>query len=97
MGLESWAGEATGKVKEILVRDDGLHYFFLDTVAAPGKPACAIYGYWMIKDENSTAGKTQISMLLTAQASGRPLNVRGKNTCTRWYDGEDVALIILGQ
>ena len=93
---KAFAGTQTGKVKDILVRDDGLHYFYLEG-AGTGKPDCAINGYWMIKDENSASGKAQFSMLLAAQASGRPVYVKGKNTCTRWPDGEDVSLITLSQ
>lgn len=92
----SYAGTQTGKVTQILVNDAGVHYFYLEG-AASGKPSCATLTYWMIKDENSTAGKSQFSILLTAQASGRPVYVVGKNTCTRWSDGEDVSFISISQ
>jgi hypothetical protein len=91
-----FAGTQTGKVKEILVRDDGLHYFYLEGVAS-ARPDCARNDYWMIRDENSAAGKAQLSILLTAQASGRSVYVVGKNSCTRWSDGEDASLITISQ
>ena len=88
------AGSQTGTVSYIIVRDrDGLVYFALEGGAANSKPTCATLGYWMIKDEDSTAGMMQYSMLLSAQASGQTVTVVGHNTCTRWGDGEDVNYI----
>lgn len=88
----SFAGSQTGKVQTILVREDGLHYVILEGVPV-GKPACATIGYWMIRDENSAAGKSQLSVLLAAQVSGRVVHVEGRNTCTRWDDGEDISSV----
>ena len=88
----SFDGAQTGKVQTIIVRDDGLHYVILEGVAV-GKPACATIGYWMIRDENSAAGKSQLSLFLMAQASGQPVHVEGRNTCTRWDDGEDISSV----
>ena len=88
---QALAGSQTGTVKYIIVRDsDGLIYFALTGGAASNKPSCATIGYWMLKDENSTTGMMQYSMLLSAQASGLTLRVTGYNTCSRWGDGEDV-------
>ena len=50
---------------------------------------------WMIKDENSVVGKSQLSMLLTVYVSGKTVTVIGDGTCTRWHDGEDVNVIYL--
>ena len=64
--------------------------------APQNRPSCADgHSYWMIKDENSIAGKAQLSMLLTAYASGKTISVTGSNTCTRWKDGEDLNVIHL--
>lgn len=92
--LNAVAGSQTGKVKTLLVRDDGLHYFVIEGTPS-AKPACARNTYWMIRDENSVAGKSQLSLLLTAQASGKPVQIVGNNLCTRWSDGEDVSSVIL--
>ncbi len=89
------AGEQSGKVQEIIVRgSDGLHYFWLQG-APSGKPVCAKNTYWMIRDENSTAGKAQLSMLLSAQAQQKSIRVVGTGSCTRWPDGEDVDYIAM--
>lgn len=88
----SYAGYQMGKVQTIVVREDGLHYVVLEGTAA-GKPACATAGYWMIRDENSAAGKSQLSVLLAAHASGRVVYIDGKNSCTRWGDGEDISTV----
>jgi hypothetical protein len=85
-----FAGQQTGLITQMHIRSsDGLVYFHLDG-APSGKPACAIYHYWIIKDENSNAGKQQIAALLMAKASGKAITVTGRNACTRWGDGEDV-------
>jgi hypothetical protein len=49
----------------------------------------------MIADENSEAGKKQFAMLLTAQARGSVVILKGMNTCNRWADGEDIDEILL--
>ncbi|WP_372627600.1 hypothetical protein [Arsukibacterium sp.] len=85
------AGSQVGKVDYVIVRaSDGLVFFGLIDGVKSGSPACATNSYWMIRDENSEAGKKQYAMLLTAQASGRNIEVTGMNTCNRWSDGEDV-------
>lgn len=87
----SYAGNQIGTVNYVIVRaSDGLVYFALNGSVKTGSPSCATIGYWMIRDENSNAGKQQYAMLLAAQASGKRLNVVGLNTCNRWGDGEDV-------
>jgi hypothetical protein len=55
-----------------------------------GRPACAKYDYWFIKDENSTAGKKQLALLMMAQAAGHVVTIEGSGACTRWGDGEDI-------
>lgn len=87
------AGEQTGSVDYLLVRQaDGLTYFTVQGVAT-GKPACATQGYWMIANENSTAGKAILALVTAAKAAGQTIRVTGSNTCTRWSDGEDVASV----
>ncbi|MFC7420824.1 hypothetical protein ACFQNF_13225 [Iodobacter arcticus] len=89
------AGTQKGLVTKLHKRSsDGLIYFDL-IGPSDGKPACASYPYWMIKDENSNTGKQQLALLLVAKASGQLVSVVGNNTCSRWKDGEDVEDIML--
>jgi hypothetical protein len=84
------AGQQSGKVTKIVVRDsDGLVAFYLDGTPQ-WKAPCATFPYWIIRDENSETGKRQIAMLLAARASGATITVIGANVCNRWGDGESV-------
>lgn len=88
----AFAGTQTGQVTQILVRaQDGLIYFQMSGPVTAPRPACAQNtSYWMIRDENSNAGKQQLGLLLAARATGQSITVTGSNTCLRWVDGEDV-------
>jgi hypothetical protein len=91
-----FAGMQQGFITSLFIRaSDGLVYFYLNGTPKE-RPSCAkALKYWMIQDENSTAGKQQLAQLLTAYASGKTLIVYGTNTCTRWPDGEDVDIIVI--
>ena len=92
----SYAGSQSGKVIGFYVRaSDNLHWFTLSN-NHNSSSACATAPQWAIKDENSTAGKTQISILLAAWASGKTIIVSGSNSCSRWGDIEDVNIIPIG-
>ncbi len=94
VSMNAVAGHQTGKVSKLTVRaSDGLIFFELSGGQPGNKPECAKYSYWMIKDENSTVGKQQYSLLLMAYASGKPVYVDGMGRCSRWGDGEDVNFI----
>ncbi len=87
----SHAGEQIGTIQYVRVRaSDGLIYFALSGGAKSGSPPCATVDYWMIRDENSNAGKQQYAMLLAAQLAGRAVAIAGLSTCARWVNGEDV-------
>ncbi|WMS87500.1 hypothetical protein [Pleionea litopenaei] len=89
------AGVVKGKVDWIRIRaSDGLIYFRIDGTSVD-KPACSTSTNWSIKDENSNAGKAQLSALLAAQASGKMITVNGSNQCTRWADMEDANIILI--
>jgi hypothetical protein len=93
VSLPAMSGEQYGKVSQIIVRgSDGLHYFWLEG-GSSGKPQCSKNTYWMIRDENSAAGKSQFAILLSAQAQQKSIKVVGSGSCTRWSDGEDVDYI----
>src|SRR3954468_1738261 len=88
------AGTQTGTVSYVNVRaSDGLVFFRIVGGTKTGGPACATGDYWIIRDENSNAGKQQYTMLLAAQASGKVVNISGLNSCNRWVNGEDVDFI----
>lgn len=92
------AGTQNGTVDALHIRaSDGLVYFTLKGSTKTGSPACATIAYWMIKDENSAAGKRHYAALLAAQMSGKTIYVTGSNTCSRWSDGEDVDNISIAQ
>lgn len=79
----------------MLVRaSDGLVSVELEGTHA-GKPACAIYDYWMIREEASVFGKQQYAMLLSAKLAGKSIKIIGSNQCVRWLDGEDIDAIFL--
>lgn len=90
------AGEATGTVTRLVTRDsDGLLYVHL-SVAPTSRASCASNSdYWIIPNENSESGKKLYALLLSAQLSERVVRIVGKNTCTRWADGEDINYVIL--
>mgnify|MGYP003386732552 CR=1 FL=1 len=94
LAFNASAGSQTGTLDYVIVRaSDGLVYFTLKDGALNNRPDCATIAYWMIKDENSNAGKQQYSMILAAHAAGKTVSVTGMNTCSRWGDGEDVNTI----
>src|SRR5882672_3886970 len=85
------AGTVTGTVTQIFLRDsDGLMYVALSGTPS-GRPACAsATNYWMVPNETTDSGKRLYAALLAAKMSGRTIVIVGKNTCTRWLDGEDI-------
>ncbi|RTZ21879.1 hypothetical protein EKN09_17120 [Vibrio penaeicida] len=91
------AGYQTGKVESLYARaSDNLHLVTLSGgTAKTGSPSCATRGYWLIRDENSAAGKSQFSQLLAAKLAGATVKIEGLNTCSRWGDGEDINTIII--
>lgn len=82
-------GDHTGTVTEVYIRTDGVQYFKVSGTPT-GKPACATYDNWMIKDETSDMGKAQFSQALTVYATGKTVRVYGLGTCTRLNGFEDV-------
>ncbi|MGF6115887.1 hypothetical protein ABIE30_002960 [Janthinobacterium lividum] len=93
--VPAFAGTQSGTVTGLAARNtDGLLYFYLSG-AATGKPGCATATYWVIKDENSNAGKRLLAILLSAKMTGQAINVVGTGNCTRWVDGEDVETITI--
>lgn len=86
------AGDVTGEIAKLKVRNDGLHWVFVAGTNS-NLPACSIYGKFVIKDENTTYGKSQFSMLVTAFAAGKDVTILGNNVCTRYPSLEDISAI----
>lgn len=92
LSSEVMASSQRGLIKKIIVKQDGLHYLYLFGTRGK-KPSCATGDYWMIGDENSVAGKTQMSIILLAYASNKQIHVTGAGDCSRWRDGETINIV----
>ena len=86
-----------GNIESIKIREDGVIKIELDTVW--DNVSCRTRDWWIIKDENSAAGKAQLSLALTAQVSGKTVKVDGfpgAGNCLRMVNdpankrGEDI-------
>jgi len=78
----------TGKIVSIKIRANGVIKVELDT--AWENTSCRTKDWWVIKDENSTAGKAQLSLILTAQVSGKTVEIDGfpgLGSCIRMVNG----------
>jgi hypothetical protein len=92
------ASHQVGSVEWINIREsDGLVYFAISGDHRSEKPTCATNGYWMIRNENSPAGRRQIALLTAAFVAKKNVSVTGYHQCTRWADGEDVNAISVHQ
>ena len=49
--------------------------------------------YWIVPNETTDSGKRLFATLLAALISGHRITIHGKNTCTRWPDGEDIETV----
>lgn len=68
-----------------------LVFFYTDTYM--NKPACNDYnGRWVI-DISTDLGRAQYSLLLSAQAQGKPITVSGNNLCNLYGNSETVRTI----
>ncbi|MDP5278255.1 hypothetical protein Q9Q95_04905 [Sphingomonas sp. DG1-23] len=96
IAIPAQANSSEGKVKSLVVRaSDGLQYVVIES-AFSGRAACAANtSYYMIADEHSDAGKSQMAILLSAYMSGKSVLIEGSGTCTRWTDGEDILVVLL--
>jgi hypothetical protein len=96
IAVPAQANSSEGKVKSLVVRaSDGLHYVVIESAFAGRAPCAANTSYYMIVDEHSDAGKSQMAILLSAYMSGRSVLIEGSGTCTRWTDGEDILVVLL--
>jgi hypothetical protein len=94
--LPSYAGVVTGHILALYVRQsDGLVYFETDGVISDRAPCAASNNLWILPNENSDTSKRQYAALLMAKASNLPIEVYGYGTCTRWFNSEDVNIVIV--
>jgi len=86
------AGTAIGQVSVLYARSsDNLQLVILTGGSQVGRPACAAATtYYVVKDENSQAGKSQFAQMLSAQTTGKSIFIQGLGTCTRFSDAEDI-------
>lgn len=84
------AGASLGKVTGLLVNNQGAAIFSAGT--HDNKPACATAGGWIF-DSTAAAGKTIISVILSAQAQGKQVQVIGTGNCTYWGDRENISYL----
>jgi hypothetical protein len=70
----------------------GYLFLFLNGTAKTGNPACSTAGggaRWVINN-SWPAAKSQLSILLTAIATGKQVLITGSNACEVWGDSETV-------
>lgn len=89
----SIAGSQTGEVQKLFVsgRDyaapnqNPTHLYIAGNYNA--KPACATSGYWAV-DTDTQQGKSILSLILTAYATGKQVSLLGTGNCTLRPDME---------
>lgn len=77
-----FAGSQSGKVVSLRVSSKTVGnptHVRLDGVWN-NKPACAVNGWWAI-DTDTAAGKSLLSILLTAHTTGKKISIWGTNLC----------------
>ena len=89
-GFVSWVGV---RASDGLIIFAISNYPHVPASTRTSKPACATAGYWVIRDENSTAGARQYEAVMKARFAVRTIAVYGTGTCTRWPDGEDADFV----
>lgn len=97
-GLTAGISSQTGRIQALVSRSyangTGLVYVVLEGQRV-GAPPCATGNYWMIPDEKSEAGKRDAAILTAARLSDMPVTIIGRQSCTKWVDGEDILEIDL--
>lgn len=89
----SYAGNQTGTIQKLFVsgRDypapnqNPTHVIITGTYNA--KPGCATSGYWAV-DTDTQQGKSMLSLLLTANATGKSVSFLGTGSCSLRPDME---------
>lgn len=88
------AGEQTGTVRMdhgtygSSATSAGLTFFVVQGSAKAGTPTCNTYmDRWVINND-WPAARMQLSIILTAMATGKTVTVRGSGDCSHWGDSE---------
>lgn len=63
--------------------------FVAVTGSIQGKPACAGTDWNFVIDTSTISGRTSLSMLLTAYAANKSINIAGSGQCTLFSAGEN--------
>ncbi len=82
----AFAGDASGKVKHIMVHTGDVVMFSVGT--HNNKPACSTVADDWVLSLKTEKGKAMYSMLLSAAAQGKTVNIIGENACNGWGDRE---------
>ncbi|MDW6002756.1 hypothetical protein [Vibrio mangrovi] len=84
------AGTGTGKITQVIVhRDDSGHgvVMFRTEGNSEKAPCSTITNEWAFSLSNEL-GKAMYSLVLAAQAQGKPVTVKGMHQCNDWSDRE---------
>lgn len=101
LSLPSFAGGANGHITQILSHTDqgngqGVFMFVLDGVRSDA-PECSVANggkAWAMSLENES-GRAMYSLILSAQAQGRKIEVIGRGHCNVWGDREEPRYVIM--
>ena len=75
------ASGQTSKVSSVGGDNSGGSYAFYLTGTRSGKPSCATDDNWSIPNPSSDNAKALLSMVLTAFAAGKTVQVQGTGAC----------------
>src|SRR5690606_22491541 len=92
-----FAGSATGKITFLSVNYDTTPTYVIFNTEVTGSQACSVpstFGKWAVALDTDK-GKSLLSLLLYAQASGTPVNVAGGGVCY-FQNRENVNYVYVG-
>jgi hypothetical protein len=87
----TFAGQGSGKIKQIIAHDGGIVMFTTENHA--NKPACS--GVAWAFSLNDESGRAMYQLLLLAQAQSKSINVHGYGDCADWGDRERPQFIVI--
>ena len=93
-GPASASTAAAGPVTTVVVSRSLGRVFFSQNNSRSSMPGCATNSAWVF-DYTTVQGSAQLSQILTAYATGKPLFISGTNNCpdTTGYESVDFATL----
>ena len=85
--------QADGRISRIHILSGGQAIFFSDGARTATPPCHTITDRWAFNVTTPT-GQAILSLLLSAQTSGRRVMVQGNGNCEVWSDTETVNMIV---